>query len=98
VGGTRTARAVGGRDEALLALRDEGCSSPRSWSNRPGDTYGRHSHGYHKVLFCLAGSITFHLGEDDVRLQAGDRLDLAPGTDHAATVGDGGCACVEASR
>jgi mannose-6-phosphate isomerase-like protein (cupin superfamily) len=98
VGGTRTARAVGGRDEALRAFRDEGCSPPRSWSNGPGDTYGRHSHGYHKVLFCLAGSITFHLGEGDVRLRAGDRLDLAPGTDHAASVGDEGCACVEASR
>ena len=28
----------------------------------------------------------------------GDRLDLEPGTGHAATVGPGGCRCVEASR
>jgi mannose-6-phosphate isomerase-like protein (cupin superfamily) len=98
LGATRTARAVAGRDAAMRAFAAEGCSPPRSWSNDPGDTYGRHSHGHHMVLFCLAGSITFHLGEDDVRLQAGARLDLAPGTDHAATVGDGGCACVEASR
>jgi hypothetical protein len=46
----------------------------------------------------LAGSITFHLSEADVTLQAGDRLDLDPGTDHGATVGAGGCICVEASR
>jgi hypothetical protein len=33
-----------------------------------------------------------------VTLQAGDRLDLVAGTDHAATVGGEGCTCVEASR
>jgi cupin superfamily acireductone dioxygenase involved in methionine salvage len=50
------------------------------------------------VLFCLDGSITFHLREGDVTLEAGDRLDLPPGTEHAATVGPRGCSCVEASR
>jgi hypothetical protein len=98
VGARRTANAVADRDAALLTFRDEGCSPPRSWSNGAGDTYGRHAHDYHKVLFCLAGSITFHLPRGDVTLQAGDRLDLAPGTDHAATVGGEGCTCVEASR
>jgi hypothetical protein len=98
LGATRTAKAVAGRDAAMRAFAAEGCSPPRSWSNGPGDTYGGHSHGYHKVLFCLAGSITFHLGEGDVTLQPGDRLDLAAGTDHAATVGNEGCVCVEASR
>jgi len=91
--------AVSGRDEALAAFADEGCSDPRPWGNGPGDTYGFHSHEYHKVLFCLEGSITFHLREgDDVELGAGDRLDLEPGTEHAATVGPRGCSCVEASR
>jgi hypothetical protein len=98
MGATKTAGAVAGRGPALQALRDEGCSAPRPWGNGPGDTYGRHSHGYHKVLFCLEGSITFHLGDADVTLEAGDRLDLEPGTDHAATVGPRGCSCVEASR
>ncbi len=98
LGATRTAKAVADRDAALRAFRDEGSSRPRSWSNGPGDSYGHHSHAYHKVLFCLAGSITFHLSEGDVTLHAGDRLDLVPGTDHAATVGGDGCACVEASR
>jgi len=76
----------------------EGCSSPRPWANGPGDTYGRHEHGYHKVLFCLEGSITFHVSDGDVTLVAGDRLDLEPGTPHAATVGPGGFSCVEATR
>jgi quercetin dioxygenase-like cupin family protein len=50
------------------------------------------------VLFCLAGSITFHTDEGDVELTAGDRLDLPAGTPHAATVGRNGCACIEAGR
>lgn len=94
----KTEGAAPTRGHALDAFRAEGCSSPRSWGNGPGDGYGRHSHAYHKVLFCLEGSITFHVGGDDVLLRAGDRLDLEPGTDHAATVGPEGCQCVEASR
>jgi len=95
---SKTASAVRGRDAALEAFRAEGCSAPRSWGNGPGVTYGRHAHGSHKVLFCLDGSITFHLNEGNVELEAGDRLDLEPGTAHAATVGPDGCACIEASR
>jgi hypothetical protein len=98
MGATRTAGAVRDRAGADAALAREGCSSPRPWGNGPGDTYGRHDHGYHKVLFCLEGSITFHLDDGDVTLDAGDRLDLDPGTPHAATVGPAGCACVEAAR
>jgi quercetin dioxygenase-like cupin family protein len=98
VGAVRTPGAAAGRTDALTALRDEGSSDARPWSNGPGDTYGWHSHAYHKVLFCLEGSITFHLRDGDVELIAGDRLDLEPGTEHAATVGASGCSCVEASR
>jgi mannose-6-phosphate isomerase-like protein (cupin superfamily) len=94
----RTEGVVTGRDEAVRVFADERLSAPRFWSNGPGDTYGWHSHGYHKVLFCLEGSITFHTSEGDVELRAGDRLDIEPGTDHAASVGPAGCSCVEASR
>ena len=86
------------RAGALAAFRAEGCSAPRFWGNGPGDTYGTHVHGFHKVLFCLRGSIVFHLKETDVELRAGDRLDLPSGTAHGATVGPDGCGCVEASR
>ncbi len=59
------------------------------------------------MLYCLSGSIVFHTkgdaaegGEqlDDIELYPGDRLDLEPGTDHAATVGPAGVECVEAAR
>jgi hypothetical protein len=98
VAATRTPQAVNGRADADRAFAAEGCSSARPWGNGPGDTYGWHDHGYHKVLFCLDGSIVFHTREGDVELREGDRLDLEPGTEHAATVGPAGCSCVEASR
>jgi mannose-6-phosphate isomerase-like protein (cupin superfamily) len=84
------------RADALAAFVAEGCSGPRSWGNAPGDTYGSHEHAQPKVLFCVEGSIVFHTDGGDVELAAGDRLDLPAGTRHAATVGPGGCECVEA--
>ena len=73
--------------------------SPHLWSNAPGDTYGWHAHGYHKVLYCVAGSITFHSREGtDLLLEPGDRLEVDAGTDHSATVGPRGVECMEASR
>jgi mannose-6-phosphate isomerase-like protein (cupin superfamily) len=85
-------------DEAIAAFRAEGCSAPRFWSNGAGDRYGIHHHAYHKVLYCLRGSIAFHTDDGDVELGPGDRLDLEPGRAHAATVGPDGCECLEASR
>ncbi len=84
-------------DAAVAALRADGLA-PRPWGNPPGDTYAEHQHGYHKVLYCVAGSITFHTPSGDLAMGAGDRLDLPPGTPHSATVGPGGVRCVEASR
>jgi quercetin dioxygenase-like cupin family protein len=97
-GAAKTSEAVAGRDDAVDRFRREGCSAPRFWGNPAGDTYGWHSHGSHKVLFCLEGSITFHTRDGDVELRAGDRLDLDPEVEHAATVGPDGVSCVEATR
>ena len=66
------------------------------WANAAGDTYGRHSHGYRKILCCLEGSIVFYTDEADVRLEKGNRLVLPPGTAHSATVGGDGVRCAEA--
>jgi len=72
--------------------------SPGWWSNGPLDRYSPHSHAYHKVLFCAKGSITFIVPEaGEFRLQAGDRLDIPPGTVHSAVVGPEGVTCVEAA-
>lgn len=84
-------------EEAAAIFAAEGLA-PQMWSNRAGDEYGWHQHDYHKVLICVAGSITFHLRGEDREIRARDRLDLPPQTDHAATVGPKGVTCWEAAR
>ena len=70
------------------------------WSNGPGDRYAAHSHEYEKVLYCVEGSITFHLEEEgrDLHLDSGARMVLPAGTRHSALVGPGGCVCIEGRR
>lgn len=85
------------RTRAIEAFADEGLRA-EFWSNQPGFRYERHSHGYHKVLMCVEGSITFHTPDGDRVLQPGDRLDLPSGTPHSATVGSRGVTCIEAHR
>lgn len=71
-----------------------------SWSNGPGDRYAAHSHGYEKILYCVEGSITFHLEREgrSIELSPGDRLELRAGTSHSAVVGPRGCTCIEGHR
>ena len=73
---------------------------PYPWSNGPGDVYGAHTHGYHKVIYVVRGSITFGLPDqgEQVDLQVGDRLDLPAGMRHDAIVGPQGVLCLEAHR
>jgi uncharacterized cupin superfamily protein len=81
-------------DDLMARLRQEadGCYA---WSNEPGDRYAEHTHSYEKVLYCVAGSITFTLRDGDVHLAPGDRMVLPPGTPHGAVVGTRGCSCIE---
>ena len=83
------------REDALAAIAAEGGGPVRSWANGSGDRYGVHAHDRSKILYCVEGSLVFHVGGDDQALTAGDRLDLPAGTAHAATVGPSGW-CVEA--
>jgi quercetin dioxygenase-like cupin family protein len=85
------------RESAETAFATEGLV-PETWSNQPGFVYSEHQHPYHKILFCVAGSITFHTPAGDIELEPGHRLDLPPGTPHSATVGAEGVTCMEAAR
>ncbi|MGD9045457.1 MAG: hypothetical protein PVG06_17215 [Desulfobacterales bacterium] len=81
----------------LMAAED---LHPYVWSNRAGDVYNAHSHGYHKVIYVVRGSITFGLPDtgDKVTLNSSDRLELPAGVTHDAVVGKQGVACLEANR
>ena len=57
--------------------------------------YEWHQHNYHKVLFCIQGSIDFYINDDIYTLKAGDRLDLPSSTLHKAMVLDTGATCIE---
>jgi len=73
---------------------------PYRWSNNPGDYYDAHEHNYHKVIYVVAGSITFGFPvvDDPTTLRPGDRLDLPAGVRHNAAVGPEGVVCLEARR
>jgi quercetin dioxygenase-like cupin family protein len=92
----RTTTSNADRTAALSALRARDSAEPREWSSGPGDRFGWHEHPDPKILFCVQGAIVFHTDEGDLRLEAGDRLDLDARTRHAATVGPAGCTCIEA--
>jgi hypothetical protein len=83
--------------EAEARLRAEGLA-PHAWSNGGGFVYGWHKHPAAKVLYCVRGAIVIHVEGDDLAMVAGDRLELAGGVEHAATVGTDGVHCVEAYR
>jgi len=80
-------------------LSNEGLQA-YTWSNGPHDVYGVHDHSYHKVIYVVEGSITFILPDLDQQLplQAGDRMELPPGIRHGAEVGPEGVICLEAHR
>ena len=85
--------------ELRQTMQDEGLS-PYTWSNGPGDRYSAHSHSYHKVLYCLRGSIRFvdESAGRPIDLEPGDRLDIPPATPHSALVGPEGVTCLEAQK
>jgi quercetin dioxygenase-like cupin family protein len=83
---------------AIEARYEEEGLRPYSWCNGPNDRYDWHTHSHTKVLYCVSGSIVFHTGEGDFELTPGDRLEVDPGTEHAATVGSEGVVCLEAAR
>jgi quercetin dioxygenase-like cupin family protein len=85
------------RNSVRRRLEGEGLL-PYAWSNAPGDHYGEHSHLYRKVLYCVEGSIVFHVDGESVTLHPGDRLEIEPDTMHAADVGPEGVVCMEAAQ
>jgi hypothetical protein len=96
----RVTKMAGPNEETVRGLfAAEDCPHPRRWNGGPAETYDWHAHGYHKVLFCLSGGITFTDREGmNYRLESGDRLDIEAGVEHRAVAGDGGVECMESFR
>ena len=70
------------------------------WSSSPGEIYDAYAYPFHRIIYVVDGSATFHLENtgQQVTLYFGDRLDLPAGTIHSITVGPEGVACLEAHR
>lgn len=68
------------------------------WSRPPEGVLPGHTHGYHKILYVVDGSIKFDFPtrQETFNLKAGDRLELPAGIRHTATVGGDGVSCLEA--
>ena len=68
------------------------------WSGSPQGILDGHTHGYHKVLLVVSGSIKFEFPtrHKSLNLNPGDRLDLPAGVRHNAVVGADGVKCLEA--
>jgi quercetin dioxygenase-like cupin family protein len=94
----RWERPAAPTERDLRALISAEGLAPFAWGNPAGDVYTAHRHTYHKVLYCVEGSIWFDLPEsgESVELRPGDRLDLPAKTLHSARVGPAGVVCLEA--
>lgn len=96
---TRWAESRRPDEQTLRAVLSAESLAPYAWGNPPGDRYPAHAHTYHKIVYCLEGSISFDLGDGKtVDLSPGDRLDLPGGLVHSARVGPTGVVCLEAHR
>ena len=85
-------------EEIRADLEEEQQLRVYRWSNGPDDEYASHTHGYHKIIYVLAGTIRFDLPtrHEVLNLKVGDRLDLPSGIRHSAVVGPEGVTCLEA--
>jgi len=85
-------------EEAIRELLSELELKIYHWTSGPEDVYAGHTHGYHKVLYVVKGSIKFDLPTRHrmFTLNSGDRLDLPGGIRHSAVVGPDGVTCMEA--
>ncbi len=85
-------------EEELKELLAEQELNVYRWSNGPDDVYAGHTHGYHKLLYVIEGSIKFDLPtrHETINLKAGDKLELPAGIRHSAVVGPEGVVCLEA--
>jgi mannose-6-phosphate isomerase-like protein (cupin superfamily) len=98
----RVIRWTGGQHPTLSSItrqmQKEGYL-PYFWENGPNYRYPPRTHGYHKVMYVVEGTLelSFPDSNEKIRLRAGDRVELPAGIRHAANAGTTGVKCVEAA-
>ncbi len=70
-------------EEIKKILESEGFST-YIWSDPPGTYYPVHTHPDREVRWIIKGSITIGIGDEEIKLEEGDRLDLEAGIPHWA--------------
>lgn len=88
-------------EKAIRALLELESKQIELWSNASGDRYPVHSHEFHKVVYCVEGSIWFMITDErdrEVELNPGDRIDIPAGVRHSAIAGMDGVTCLEAHK
>jgi mannose-6-phosphate isomerase-like protein (cupin superfamily) len=73
---------------------------PYAWSNGPNFRQAARSHGYHKVLYCVEGTLEVVLPDmkQSILLRPGDRVDLPRGVRHESITGPRGAQCLESVK
>ncbi len=74
--------------EIIEILEKEGFNT-YIWSDPPGTYYSTHTHPNREVRWVIKGNIIIGVGEKEILLQPGDRLDLEPGIPHWARTEEG---------
>ena len=88
-------------ENVLRTLLERESSQIELWANASGDRYPVSSHEYHKVVYCVEGSIWFMITDErdrEVELNPGDRIDIPAGVRHSAIAGLDGVTCLEAHK
>ena len=88
-------------EKAIHALLEVEALTSKRWTNASGDRYPVHAHDFHKVVYCVEGSIWFMITDErdrEIELNPGDRIDIPPGVRHSAIAGIDGVTCLEAHR
>jgi len=61
-----------------------------TWSDAPGKFYPEHTHNEDEMRWIVQGSLTVGVNGKEVKLKAGDRIELPAGTAHWARVSEDG--------
>ena len=98
----RVKRWQGGQHPTLSNItrlvKQEGLR-PYVWENNANHRHAVRTHGYHKILYVIEGTLNVVLPDSNqqVRLRGGDRMDIPAGVRHGIIAGSSGVRCMEAA-